>query len=388
MTPGQAPPSPRVTPPIRRDAPARLSGEGAPAAGEIVPIGLRRAAAYAWRLLLLAAVGVLALLLLARLEVVVLPVLGALLATALLEPAARRLRGIGLPSTVAAALVLVAALALLTGLAILILPAVAGQFSGLNLNVTIGLEEIENFVARELPVAAPDLQQAFAGAINSLQEQLAGLAGRAISVAALAFEVVVGLIVTVFLTFFFLKDGHRFRGWLREAVPEGGREHVQALAPQLWATLKAYVHGILLIGLVDSLLLGLGLALIGVPLIVPLMVLSFLGAFFPFVGAIVVGAVAALVALAAGGVGDALLVVAVALAVHQVEGNLLHPLIMGRQVELHPAVTLLSVIGGGALAGVVGAFLGVPVAAVVTRVLRYVRSSRSPAGLPVMQEPL
>jgi predicted PurR-regulated permease PerM len=126
--------------------------------------------------------------------------------------------------------------------------------------------------------------------------------------------------------------------------------------------------------------IALALILIGVPLVLPLAVLTFFGAFFPLVGAITAGTVAALVALVTGGFTDALLVAASALVVQQIEGNVLQPLIMGRQVELHPAVTLLAVTGGGAVAGIVGAFLAVPIAAVTRRVVRYASPHLAGAG--------
>jgi putative heme transporter len=126
--------------------------------------------------------------------------------------------------------------------------------------------------------------------------------------------------------------------------------------------------------------------IVGVPLVVPLAVLTFFGAFFPLVGAIVAGTIATLVALVSGGLGDALVIAAAALAVQQIEGHLLQPLIMGRQVELHPAVTLLSVASGAALAGIVGAFLAVPVAAIARRTLRFASPRLAAAGDSVRAE--
>ncbi|MDQ3357214.1 MAG: AI-2E family transporter, partial [Actinomycetota bacterium] len=140
------------------------------------------------------------------------------------------------------------------------------------------------------------------------------------------------------------------------------------------------LSGVVIVGLIDAVFIAIALLVVGVPLVLPLAVLTFFGAFFPLVGAIVAGAVAALVALVTGGVTDALIIVGATVVVQQVEGNVLQPLIMGRQVELHPAVTLLAVTGGGAVAGIVGAFLAVPVAAVTRRVLRYSSPHLATAG--------
>jgi putative heme transporter len=197
---------------------------------------------------------------------------------------------------------------------------------------------------------------------------------------------VVGALVTLFLLFFFVKDGPRFYGWLRAVVPESRRRNVEELVPEIWETLQSYLVGVVIIGLFDALFIGLALLIIGVPLVLPLAVLTFFAAFFPLVGAVVAGAVAGLVALVSGGIGDAVLVVASGLIVQQIEGNLLQPVVMGRQVQLHPAVTLLSVAAGGTVAGIAGAFLAVPVAAVTRRVLRYASPRLASAGERAREE--
>jgi predicted PurR-regulated permease PerM len=340
-------------------------------AADLVPGGLRRASAYAWRVLLLVGAAVLVLWLVARLRVVVLPVIAALLLAALVEPVARPLRRTRLPDWVVAVVTLLGLIALLVGLNMLVVPEVVGQFRALNVNVAQGLREVERFVLSVFPVSENQFERALGEAFRAVQSGLAGLAGQVLGAAGLAIELAVGAFVTLFLLFFFLKDGPRFYRWLRAAVPESRRRNVEELVPQLWETLQAYLVGVVIIGFFDAVFIGLALLAIGVPLVLPLAVLTFFAAFFPLVGAVVAGAVAALVALVTGGLDDALLVVVATLVVQQAEGNLLQPVVMGRQVDLHPAVTLLSVTAGGAIAGIAGAFLAVPVAAVTRRVLRY-----------------
>jgi putative heme transporter len=186
--------------------------------------------------------------------------------------------------------------------------------------------------------------------------------------------------VTLFLLFFFVKDGPRFYRWLKRAVPESRLRDVEELLPRIWASLRAYLLGVVTIGFIDAFFLGLALIILGVPLVVPLIVLTFFGAFFPIVGAVVVGAIATLIALVSKGLGTALILVAVTIAVQQIEGNVLQPLIMGRQVDLHPAITLLAVAAGGAVGGIAGAILAVPVAAVVRMVARYASPRLAAAG--------
>ena len=349
-------------------------------AADLVPGGLRRASAYAWRVLLLVGAAVLVLWLIARLQVVVLPVLAALLLAALVDPVARRLRRTRLPDWIVAVVTLVGLLAVLVGINLLVVPEVVGQIRAVNLNVTQGLREIEEFVLGVFPVSENQLERTLSQGFRAVQSEVAGLAGQVVGAAGLAVEVVVGALMTLFLLFFFVKDGPRFYRWLRAVVPESRRHNVEELVPQVWDALQSYLVGVVIIGFFDALFIGLGLLIIDVPLVLPLAVLTFFAAFFPLVGAVVAGAVAALVALVSGGLGDAVAVVAVALVVQQVEGNLLQPVVMGRQVDLHPAVTLLSVAAGGTIAGIAGAFLAVPVAAVTRLVLRYLSPRFASAG--------
>jgi len=355
-------------------------------AADLVPGGLRRASAYGWRVLLLVGVAALVLWVIARLRVVILPVIVALLLAALVEPVARRLRSTRLPDWIVAVVTLLGLIALLVGVNLLIVPEVVGQIRAVNLNVAQGLREIERFVLEFLPVSENQLERRLGEAFGAIQSGIAGLAGQVLGAAGVALELLIGALVTLFLLFFFLKDGPRFYRWLRAVVPESSRRHVEELVPQIWETLQAYLVGVVIIGFFDAVFIALALILIGVPLVLPLAVLTFFAAFFPLVGAIVAGSVAALVALVSGGLGDAVLVVVAALVVQQIEGNLLQPVVMGRQVELHPAVTLLSVTAGGTIAGIAGAFLAVPVAAVTGGVLRYASPRLASAGERAREE--
>jgi putative heme transporter len=334
-------------------------------------VGLRRAAGYAWRILLLIAAAALVLWVLARVRVVVLPIVAALLIAALFDPLAARLRPTRLPDALVATLVLLAVLAVFAVAGLLIVPEVIGQLSEVNINVNRGLEKIQAFVLDKLPVSRSQIQEALNQGFSTIQSRIGDIAGSVFGAAGVAVEAVFQAFVTLFLLFFFVKDGPRFYRWLKRAVPESRVRDVEELLPRIWATLRAYLLGVVIIGFIDAFFIGLALLVLGVPLVVPLAVLTFFGAFFPLVGAVVAGAIATLVALVSGGVGDAVVILAATLLVQQIEGNLLQPLIMGHQVELHPAVTLLAVTGGGAVAGIVGAFLAVPVVAVTRRVLLY-----------------
>jgi putative heme transporter len=349
-------------------------------AAALVPVGLRRASEYAWRVLLLIGATLLVLYVMSLLRTVVLPVVAALLLAALVDPLARRLRATRLPNWVAALACLLALIVVLALAGLLIIPEVVGQIRTVNVNVGQGIRQIQNFVLDAFPVSQAQFQRGLSDAFKAVQSGITGVAGQVVGVAGVAAEVVIGAFVTLFLLFFFVKDGPRVYAWLRTVAPEGQRRHVEELLPQIWDTLRAYLNGVVIVGFIDAFFIGLALVIVGVPLVVPLAVLTFFGAFFPLVGAIVAGTIATLVALVSGGLGDALVIAAAALAVQQIEGHLLQPLIMGRQVELHPAVTLLSVASGAAIAGIVGAFLAVPVAAIARRTLRYASPRLAAAG--------
>lgn len=349
-------------------------------AAELVPLGLRRASAFAWRVLLLIAAAVLLVWVLIQTQVVVLPVIAALLLTAFVEPATRRLRARRLPDWAVGLIALLAVVALFAGVGLLIVPEVVGQISQVNLNLNQGIRRIQDFVLQTFPVSQSQVEQGISKAFNTLQSSIGNVATQVLGAAGAVVGLLLQIFVTLFLFFFFVKDGPRFYRWLRAAAPPSRRRNVEELLPQVWSTLQAYLSGVVIVGLIDAVFIAIALLVVGVPLVLPLAVLTFFGAFFPLVGAIVAGAVAALVALVTGGVTDALIIVGATVVVQQVEGNVLQPLIMGRQVELHPAVTLLAVTGGGAVAGIVGAFLAVPVAAVTRRVLRYSSPHLATAG--------
>jgi predicted PurR-regulated permease PerM len=189
----------------------------------------------------------------------------------------------------------------------------------------------------------------------------------------------------VLLTFFLLKDCERIWGYLLSLIGRRGRRDADEVGARIDTALSGYVRGIALVGLVDAIVIGLALLIIGVPLVLPLMVITFFAAFVPLLGAFVAGLIAVLIALVSGGVVDALLVLAAVVLVQQIEGHLLYPLLMGRTVNLHPAVILVAHGTGGILAGVVGVFLAVPTAGIISVVIEYGRD-RPPPDSPLLDD--
>jgi predicted PurR-regulated permease PerM len=193
-----------------------------------------------------------------------------------------------------------------------------------------------------------------------------------LSGATLAVEVVTGGLLSLVLTFFFVKDGDRIGNWFARQAGSRG-DDVRAVGRRAFETLGAYLRGQATVGLIDGVFIGIGLAVVGVPLAVPLAFLVFLGAFLPIVGAFLSGLIAALVALVSKGLVAALIIVGITIFVQQLEGHVLAPLVLGRAVKLHPVVILLALTGGGVVGGIIGAALAVPAVAVVTSVGSYLR---------------
>jgi putative heme transporter len=342
-----------------------------------VPPLLDAAAALSWRALAVAAAVVVGILLLAQLYLVVLPVILALLVATLLEPVTRALQRRRVPDGLAAITVLAVALGLLVGLVVLLVPQIARELAGFAEEAEEGWEQIKRWMEfGPLGIGPEQLSAVMERIGQQLAANAAQVATGVLAGAVIALEVVVGLILTIVLTFFFLKDGERMVAWTVARAPAAHRNDLRAAGQRAWETLTGYVRGTALVAFVDAVGIGLGLLVIGVPLVLPLAVLTFFAGFFPIVGATVAGLVAVVVALVSRGLVEALLVLAVVIAVQQLESNVLEPVVLGRVLRLHPVVILASLTAGAVLAGVVGAFLAVPTAAVAASVGNELRLRR------------
>ncbi|GAA3456643.1 AI-2E family transporter [Dactylosporangium matsuzakiense] len=346
-----------------------------------IPRGVKVAGAWAWRLVLFILAAYLLLRLISALRLVVIPVVVAILLAALLEPAAGALRRRGLNRSLAAAIVLVGGLLLVFGGLGVIVYTFIAQFDNLSGRVTEGLNEIQRWLA-----AGPFhiSQQQLNDAMDSLRKQFTSnrgaLTSGALSTATTLGEVLTGFFVVLFTLFFFLRDGGSIWTFLCRLLPHQGRLPVARAGHYSWYTLVSYVRATVLVAFVDAVGIGIGLAVIRVPLALPLAALVFLGAFIPVVGATLSGAVAVLVALVTNGPVSALLVLGVVIAVQQLEGHVLQPLIMGRAVALHPLSVILAITTGVVVAGIVGGLVAVPLLAVGNTAVRYL--AEHPGGEP------
>lgn len=338
-----------------------------------VPAVLRRAALVSACLLTVMAAIYVLIVLLVRLAPLTLAVLAALLLAALVSPVSSGLRRLRAPAWLAA---LSGVLILLATLAVPL--AVIGnrtvdRFPDLEQKLHEGLGRVRRLLTDgSLPISDRQVD----AAIDGLAEAARKVAPDPVGGASTAAQIIASTLTALVLLFFLLKDGADIWRWLLRLVPARLRDRVDQAARSGWETLLAYVRGTVLVALIDGLGIGAALLLIGVPLAMPLALLTFLAAFVPIVGATVAGAVAVLVAFVSNGLTAALLVLLAVIVVQQVEGNLLQPLIMGRALRLHPGVVILTVTAGTLLGGIAGAVIAVPVTAVGFRFVTTMHATR------------
>jgi predicted PurR-regulated permease PerM len=338
-----------------------------------VPRWLDLVAAYSWRLLLVAAALVLIGYVLVQLRLIVVPLVVAIFLAALLMPLVDAIeRRTPIPRTPATLLAILTALAVLGGIVAWLIPNFTGQLDELRGSVEQGLRDIEVWLDDRFGITLGEAADRVVGGADS-----GGISDRVVSGAVFVGELIAGLLLAIVLCFFVTRDGPRFGRAAVRWFPSERRDVAAAIGRRSWRVIGAYLRGVMITGVVDAVAIGLGLFLVGVPLVFSLMVLTFFGAFFPLVGAFIAGAVAVLVALVANGVGDALIVFAIVIAVQQLEGDVVAPLVLGRTLSLHPVVIVLALTAGAIVAGIVGAAFAVPLAAVVTGAIDEFRRASS-----------
>ncbi|MEA2317204.1 MAG: hypothetical protein QOD44_1393 [Solirubrobacteraceae bacterium] len=359
------PPPPAAPPPARRG----------------VPRSLVTASELGWRFLVV--VGAVAVLgyALWYVRLIALPAFVALLLATILVPPARALRRRGLRPGAATAIVFLGALAVAFAIGTLVIPAFAAEARTLTDTITGGAQELGRALAPPLGLSHDEVQSAINGISDRLQASSGDIASGVLNGAMIVGQIVAGVLLTLVLLFFFVKDGPRLWAWVVRLFPADVRARVDEAGAMSWSVLGAYVRGQALVATVDAVFIGIGLAIVGLPLVLPLAVLIFVAAFVPIVGAFTAGAAAVLIALVSKGAAAALIVLGINLVVQQLEGNVLYPVIMGRTIELHPVATLLAVGAGGVLAGIIGALVAVPLTAVVATALPILRGKDAPRAL-------
>lgn len=342
-----------------------------------VPRTLRVAAALGWRALVVVAALFVVGQVLGTLASVVVPVAVALLLAALLDPAVRWLVGHRVPRAVATATVVVGGLGLLGGVLTFVVMAFVDGVPELTAQLVEGVDTLVAWLTDgPLRISEQQLGAAQQDLLRLIGDNQGVLTTGALTTAATLGETLAEILLAVFTLVFLLHDGAGIWGFLLRAVPSDVRTRVDVAGRRGLAALAGYTRATAVVAVVDAVAIGIGLAVLGVPLAVPLAALVFLGAFVPIIGALVGGGAAVLVALVAQGPVSALIVLAIIVAVMQLEGHVLQPLLLGRAVRLHPLAVVLAVAAGLVVGGIAGALFAVPLLAVLNS---GIRSLRSPA---------
>jgi predicted PurR-regulated permease PerM len=352
---------------------SRIEAEAKP----YVSPGLKLAAAWSWRsIVVLVAIGV-ALWLLSKISSVVLPVLIALLLAALLAPLTGWLVKKGIPRAGSAAIAFIGFIVVVLGLFGLVGQQIYSGMPDLVKQVIAGVSGISSWLATspfgiDSSTISGYIDEGIKTATNFFQNNSSQLLGGALEATSSVGTFLTGMAVCLFTTFFFLYDGQKIFSWVMGLLPIPARPVATGAAQRGWTTLVQYVRVQVLVAAVDAVGIGIGAAFLGIPLVIPMTVLVFLTSFVPVVGAIASGAVAVLVALVSNGLIAAVIMLAVVIAVQQIESQVLQPFLMGKAVSVHPLAVILAVTGGGFLFGIVGALFAVPLVAVVNSVVSYI----------------
>lgn len=380
---GEAPESDYVPPPPKY-APA-IAARPEPAAA--VPWGMRVAAEVGWRLLVLAGVIWVLMRVVSTMSLLIIAFSAGLLITAMLQPTVARLRRIGLARGLATAITFIGGFIVMGLVGWFVVWQVMENLDTLTDRVQDGIQELKSWALNgpfhvsenQVNDIAKNLSDWLGD--NSKEVTTAGLEGVTVLV-----EFLSGAVLAMFVTLFLLYDGRRIWNWALKFVPYAARDGVAGAGPRAWATLTGYVRGTVIVALIDAVFIGVGLFVLEVPMAVPLAVFIFLFAFIPIVGAVISGALAVVVALVTNGPVTALLALAVVLVVQQIESHILQPFILGRLVRVHPLAVVLSVTGGGLVAGIPGAVVSVPLVAVLNTVVGYLKGYAQEQAVRQVQE--
>ena len=312
---------------------------------------------------------------------VVIPVLVAVLLSALLVPVVRALQRLRLPRGPASGVTVVGTIVVVSGLLTLAGAQISSGFSNLSTQVGEGVRQLRDLARGNLGITDQQINAAVERAKETFTSG-GDLAGRATSVGTSAGHFVAGMIIALFATFFFLYQGEQIWAWVVRLLPRRARAKTDSSGRRAWLSLTAFVRATVIVAAVDAVGIALGALILGLPLVPAIGILVFISSFVPIIGAVLSGAVAVLVALVSQSVWVALIMLGVVLAVNQLESHVLQPFLLGRAVSVHPLAVILAIAAGVTIAGIVGALLAVPCAAVANAVVNHLAGNDpSPPGV-------
>src|SRR5665213_810394 len=355
---------------------AATKAAGPPPAQTVLPRWLVTAGAWSWRLIALGIVGYFVLKFILRIEVVVLPILAALVFTALLRPLMMFFERHGLSRLLSAWVAFLIALLVVLGIGTLVVYRSTVEWHTLVKDLSATSEKFRHWLSTgPLHLKNQDLANLQQKAIAQLNQHRGAIVTEVVSGASIAVEVAAGIILTAFITFFFLYDGERIWRFVTSPFRSRTAERVDRAALAAWTTLSGYIRGSVIIATFHGLIMGITLSILGVPLVAPLTLVVFITSFVPLIGVLVGGGLAVFVTMGTQGVTPGLILLGVLVVEHQLEGHFLQPIIMGRSVSLHPLAIALTLTVGSILEGVVGAIVAVPLAAMLHAAWPHLRES-------------
>ncbi len=340
-----------------------------------VPPGVKAASEWSWRLLLIGAALYAVAMVLRGVSEVVVPVAIAVLLTALLHPVAARLHR-RLPTGASAGITVFGTIVVIAGLFTLVGTQFTAGFADLTKQVATGLGQIRDWVRTSFNITDAQFDEYF-DTVREKVSQSGNLGDTAAAVGLTATHFIAGLFIALFSLFFFLYEGPRIWAWIVRLFPHAARDRVNSSGIVAWGQLSAFVRATMIVALVDAIGISVGAAILKVPFAFAIGILVFLLAFIPIVGALLSGAVAVLLALVAHGPAVAIIMLAVVIGVQQLESHVLQPFLLGKAVSVHPLAVILAIACGSIIAGIVGALVAVPFAAVSNAVGKHLLSDES-----------
>jgi len=344
-----------------------------------VPRWLQTSAAWSWRLLLLAAALYVAARVAALLYIVVVPCAAAILLTALLQPLTAPLRRRGMSPLAATWCILLLAIVLLGGAGWLVTTRVQADYPSLVTQFKHTTTQVQAWLAGPpFHLHTGSLQQLSNDVVKYLSQHKSAVEGTVVTGSRIVVELLAGVVLCFFVSFFLIKDGERIWQWLISRFQPERRRRAGLAGAAAWQAVVYYVRGTVAVAAIHAVVIGVTLTIIGAPLVAPLALFMFLAAFVPLLGVLVAGAVALLVVLATKGWIAAIIVLIVMVVMNQLEGHLLQPQVVGKMVRLHPLAVILVLAVGGVVAGIAGAVVAVPITAAITRAARALRDDHGP----------
>ncbi|WP_157970836.1 AI-2E family transporter [Nakamurella deserti] len=341
--------------------------------------GMRIAASWSWRFIVVVIAAGALLCGIAFLSEITIPIAIALLLNSLLNPVRRWLILKGWRPHLASTVVFLAGLLLVIGLVFVVVRQFVSGAPDLASKATDGIDKVQDWLVNgPLKLSQDQIDSGLTSVRQAVVDNQDALTSGALNTATSVGHIVTGLVLVLFTLFFFLRDGERIWAWLLRLAPARARHRIDGAASHAWSTLGGYVRATVLVAFVDAIGIGIGLLVLGVPLAIPLTALVFLASFIPIIGALLSGGVAILVALVTVGFVKALILLAVVIAVQQLEGHVLQPVLLGRAVSLHPLAVALSIAAGVVVGGIIGALLAVPLAATVNAAVKYLAGRATP----------